>query len=214
METYKILFLVALWTFYFVLHSLLASLTVKQWIQMKSPGFAPFYRMLFNILSLLLLLIPVAYMYANRGALLWQWPDAVKWLANSISLVAIVAFIWTLRYYDMKEFLGFKQISEPNTNIHDQETFKLSPFHRYVRHPWYSLILIIMWCREMDTMLLTSAILLSGYLFIGSKLEEKKLTKYHGEVYRIYCKKVPGIIPSPRRYLTKAQANELLSANG
>lgn len=211
MNTYELIVLVVLWIAYFILHSLLASLTIKEWVQKKWSKFTPFYRIAFNILSLVLLIIPMGYMYANRGAPLWQWPGSIYWLANGITVVALIGFIGSIRYYDMREFFGFKQITDNNTNIHDQETLKISPFHRYVRHPWYFFILIIIWCREMDSMYLTSAILLSVYIIVGSKLEEKKLLKYHGEVYRIYSKKVPGIIPRPWRYLSKAQAVRLLN---
>ena len=58
----------------------------------------------------------------------------------------------------------------------------------------------------MDYLYLTSAITLSLYFFVGSKLEENKLLIYHGDVYRRYCEKVPGIVPRPWRYLTKKQA--------
>jgi len=40
--------------------------------------------------------------------------------------------------------------------------------------------------------------------------EEKKLIAYHGEIYEHYRRKVPGLIPTPWRYLSKSQAKALL----
>jgi protein-S-isoprenylcysteine O-methyltransferase Ste14 len=205
----NVVILVLLWSAYFAIHSILASLPVKHWLQQTRPGVVPYYRIGFNILAVLLLIFPVGFMFARQDTVLWQWQGYAKWLADGLAIAAILAFFWTLRFYDMKEFTGLKQTREKSVDVHDQETLKISPIHRYVRHPWYFLGLVIVWSRDMDTLFLTSAITVTLYLFLGSKLEEKKLLAYHGAVYRHYCEKVPGIIPRPWRYLSKAQAIQL-----
>ena len=63
----------------------------------------------------------------------------------------------------------------------------------------------------MDYLYLTTAIMLTLYFFIGAKLEENKLIAYHGRIYRQYSEKVPGVIPRPWRFLSKAQAAQLQS---
>ncbi|KPJ94264.1 MAG: hypothetical protein AMJ53_05635 [Gammaproteobacteria bacterium SG8_11] len=209
MKLENILILVLLWIGYFVIHSWLASFTVKRWCQKTLPRFSPYYRISFNLLATLLLILPVGFMFAQQGDLIWQWRGYAKCLANGLAITAVVAFVWTLRFYDMREFTGIKQSREQVKEILDQESFKLSPIHRYVRHPWYSLALIIIWSRDMDYMVFTTAIMLSIYFFLGARLEETKLLAYHGDLYRQYCKKVPGIIPRPWRYLTKSEALQL-----
>lgn len=205
----NIVILVLLWSAYFAVHSALASLPVKHWLQQTRPRLMPYYRIGFNVLAVLLLIFPVGFMFARQGTMLWQWEGYAKWLTDGLAFAAILAFIWTLRFYDMKEFTGIKQAWENAATIHDQETLKISPIHRYVRHPWYFLGLVIVWSRDMDTMYLTSAITVTLYFILGSKLEEQKLLAYHGAIYSLYCEKVPGIIPRPWRYLSKAQAAQL-----
>ena len=212
MKIQNVIVLILLWNGYFAFHSLLASLVVKQWMAQNLPEFAPFYRISFNIMATLLLIIPVGFMILNAGDLVWVWPSHLKWLANTLTITAGIFLLWTFRYYDMREFLGIKQSQERQHDIYDQETFKLSPMHRYIRHPWYFLSLVVIWSRDMDYMYLTAAITVSVYLFLGSKLEEKKLLIYHGDIYRRYCEKVPGVIPRPWRYLTKEQALQLQSS--
>lgn len=209
----KIFVLVLLWAAYFGIHSLLASLAIKRWFARILPTSMPYYRLGFNVVATLFVIFPVAFMYINGGEPIWQWLGVAKWLANGVAVAAILTFYWTLRYYDMREFLGIKQSVEQQRDIYDQETFKLSPLHRYVRHPWYFLALLIIWSRDMDVMYLTSAIMVSLYFALGSKLEEKKLIAYHGERYRMYCQKVPGLIPRPWRHLTKTQALQLQAAS-
>jgi len=184
---------------------------MKDWFQRNFPRVTPYYRIGYNILATVLLIVPVGFMFSRQGEYLWQWQGYGKWLANGLAAAAIAAFFWTLRYYDMGEFTGVKQSRSKPAAIEDQQTFTLSPMHRYVRHPWYFLGLVVVWTRDMDYLFLTSAIVLTIYLYVGATLEENKLLAYHGEVYRRYRERVPGIIPRPWRYLSKAQADRLQS---
>jgi len=86
----------------------------------------------------------------------------------------------------------------------------LSFAHRFVRHPWYFLGLVIIWTREMNAAFLLTAVTLTLYLFIGSRQEEKKLVACFGEQYRKYQVSVPGLVPRPWRYLSRQQADEIL----
>ncbi|MEN8170611.1 MAG: hypothetical protein ABFS08_10355 [Pseudomonadota bacterium] len=129
-------------------------------------------------------------------------------------MATIAAFIISLRYYDMAEFMGLRQWRERNSQAEDQEKFVIGEFHRFVRHPWYTMAIVLIWCREMDPIMLTSAIMLTLYFIVGSRLEERKLVQYHGEIYERYRKKVPGLVPRPWRYLTRVEADELLSRLG
>lgn len=209
----NVMILVALWGIYFAIHSALASLSVKRWVQHHQPAMLAYYRIAYNALATLLLIIPVGFTIAERGEPLWQWQGYAQWLANALALLAVVMFFWTLRYYDMREFMGIKQNREQVNAVYDQERFTLSPVHRFVRHPWYFLGLVIIWTRDMDYLFLTTAVIVTLYLVLGARLEEKKLVAFHGEVYRRYCQLVPGLIPRPWRYLSRAQAAQLQSGS-
>jgi protein-S-isoprenylcysteine O-methyltransferase Ste14 len=158
-----------------------------------------------------LLLLPVWYMFTHQSDYLWQWQGLTGWLMNGMAVVALLLFIWSLSHYDTSEFLGTRQIKQGITAVHDQETLHISPLHRFVRHPWYTLALVVLWTRSMDLMMLVSAIAITLYFKIGSLLEEKKLVAYHGKTYEQYRRQVPGLIPLPWRYLSKSQAKALLN---
>jgi hypothetical protein len=174
----------------------------------------PWYRLVFNLLAVVLLIPPLGYMWYLPGTPLWEWHGLGAWFANALSLVAVGGFIWSLRFYDSGEFLGLRQLRMAIRDIEDQEHFHISPLHRYVRHPLYSLGLIIIWTQEMDPARLLSACLISLYLIVGSRLEERKLLVFHGDIYREYQVLVPSLIPSPRRFLSRAQAEALLTRYG
>ena len=91
---------------------------------------------------------------------------------------------------------------------------RISPLHRHVRHPWYSLALVLIWTRDMDAPLLLTSLLVSGYFALGSRLEERKLEAMYGVVYRDYCRAVPGLLPRPWRCLDAERAAQLERAAG
>ncbi len=199
-----------LWLGYFVIHSLLASITIKQWVATHHPYWMPGYRMGFNVLSVVLLLPILLLSYQWHSEPLWQWPSILGWVMNAIALLTVVAFYYSLRYYDMAEFSGTRQWRERNRLVTDQENFVIGDFHRFVRHPWYTMGIILIWCRELDAVMLVSAIMLTLYFVIGSRIEEKKLRHYYGETYQRFQQRVPGLIPRPWRYLTRQQAQALV----
>jgi len=206
-----LMLLAAVWLGYFALHSLLASLAVKRWVARNRPRWMPAYRLFYNLAAILLLLPPLAMTLALRGEPLWQWSGPWRWISAALTLAALFGFVRSLRHYDSAEFLGLRQWRHRERNVEDQEHFHISPLHRYVRHPWYSLGLVLVWSQDMDPAFLTSAIAITLYFAAGSWLEERKLMIYHGEAYREYRRRVPGLIPLPWRYLSREQAEKLLS---
>ncbi len=205
-----IIIIVSLWTVYFLIHSLTASLGLKRWVAEHYPQLMPAYRLVFNFASTILILPILLLSYSFSSEPLWHWSPLVFWLMQLITLATVVAFYFSLRYYDMDEFIGIKQWSERNIKVEDQEAFKIGVFHRFVRHPWYSMGIVLIWSRELDPIMLTSAIMLTVYFVFGSILEERKLVLYHGDIYRQYMTKVPGLIPRPWRFLSRKQLKELL----
>lgn len=200
------------WLGYFVVHSVLASLRVKGWVALHHPERMPLYRLSYNIFAVLMLLPILWLMVRNPGPTLWAWQGLGAWLANGLALAAVFGFMKSLNYYDTQEFLGLRQWKLHTQRVEDQEGFHLSPFHRYVRHPWYSFGLVLIWTRDMNAAMLLSSVMMTVYFIIGSRLEEKKLVVYHGDVYRRYMERVPGLIPLPWKSLTAQEAAELLKA--
>lgn len=197
------------WLGYFALHSLLASSGIKAWAGRRWPQFMPGYRAVFNVIATVTLMPVLWLVYGTGSDWLWQWRGAWTWLADGIALMAIFCFFASARAYDMGEFLGLRQLREHSND--DLQTFTLSVFHRFVRHPWYCIGLVLIWTRDMNWPLLVSALAITVYFVVGSKLEERKLIASYGEKYRRYIAKVPGLIPLPWKYLTAKEAAALMN---
>lgn len=201
--------LLAAWLLYFVLHSLLASLWLKQRVAARWPQLMPAYRLLFNALALALLAPIVWIMLAHTWPLVWQWHGAARVVSNLLAILAFLGFIWSLKYYDLQEFFGIRQWRGQVKQIEEQEHLKISPLHRFVRHPWYFFVMVLLWSRDMDLAQFVTSVMASLYFTIGSRLEEKKLLVYYGERYRRYMQRVPGLFPLPGRILSAAEAAAL-----
>jgi protein-S-isoprenylcysteine O-methyltransferase Ste14 len=202
------------WVAYAILHSLLAALGVKAWVTRRWPAFAPYYRLAFNLQSVILVLPLVWATYAIPGDWLWRWTGIGAWIANSLALMAVAGFVFSSGTYDMGEFLGLAPLREKRRDAVEHDGFRISPLHRYVRHPWYALGLVLIWTRDMTPPLLVSALAITLYFVIGSWLEERKLEVHFGTAYREYRHRVPGLIPLPWKRLTVAEAEELMQGAG
>ena len=204
-----LLWLALSWLAYFAIHSLLAGLSLKDWLARRHPGLMPYYRLGYNVLAILLLAGPLYLTFQPEAAPLWQWVAPWRWLGDGLAIAAMVGFVYSLMFYDGAVFLGLRQWRTRSSQVEEVGDLRISPLHRYVRHPWYSLALVVMWTRDMDVLLLLSCGLISLYFALGSRLEERKLETIYGDVYRDYCREVPGLLPRPWRRLTAQQAAEL-----
>ncbi len=209
MSSTALALLVIGWLAYFFLHSLLASLTVKHWVARRWPQWMPAYRILFNLVAVAALLPLLYFTFHLGGEPVLRWRGPWRWLANVLSVAAVVGFLLSFRWYDGLEFLGLRQWLDRRREVKDQERFCISPLHRHVRHPWYLFALVLLWTRDLTPAMLVSTVMVSLYFIIGSRLEERKLKIYHGESYETYCKKVPGLMPRPWKRLTSEEASRL-----
>ena len=203
--------LTLLWFAYFALHSALAALPVKRAIGRLWPRAMPFYRLAFNLVALLTL-VPIAVLvWRADSPLLWAWTGNAAWFANGVALAALASVVFSRQAYDTGLFIGWRQWQTQRREVDDGERFRLSPYHRYVRHPWYFIGLVLIWTRDMNALTLASAVALTLYLIVGSRLEEMKLVHAHGESYRRYMARVPGLLPRPWPSINAAEADHLVT---
>ena len=101
------------------------------------------------------------------------------------------------RHYDIRQLIGLKQIREGTADVAITETGALdtSGVLGMTRHPWYLATLLLIWARQMDVSALIVNAIFTGYLFVGTYLEEIKLVREFGGNYQNYQQKVSMIIP-------------------
>ena len=191
------LLLIVLWLTWCALHSLLITNGVRQWFERRSGVWLALYRLgyvCFALSTLLPLLWYTATLPQQPFGSPPDWLRGVQWV---LFLYALVLFIGGLRVYDLQAFLGLRQWRDyrvGRTSV--SPAFRKAGILRYVRHPWYSGGIALLWSLPALTdVTLVARSILSAYLIVGALLEEHKLQEALGEPYRAYCRDVPMFIP-------------------
>lgn len=188
---------------YFVLwalvHSTLASLTVKGWAQrVFGRRVLRWYRLGFVIFaasSLLPLFVLMAWLpdrrlYAVGGV--WR----VLMIAGQVS--ALVALSMATLQAGLWHFIGLAQILAGHAAATGE--LQVRGFFRYVRHPLYLFSLVALWLIPVMTAnLLTFYMMATLYILIGSVHEERLLADEYGVAYLDYKRQVPRFLPWPGR---------------
>ncbi len=191
------------------MHSILASNSVKNSVEKHFPNLFRRYRLLYNVVACITIVPALILARFADSPVVWQWQGYSYFISAGLTLLAVIGFAISTRYYDMGVFLGLV----PNQASHagkPEESFTLSPFHRYVRHPWYFFGIVLIWAQDMSVNWLISCVLMTLYFWIGSMFEERKLVEYYGERYRQYQKKVPRLFPLPWKSLSREEAEALM----
>lgn len=188
--------LIVLWLVWCGLHSLLISATVSRWFARRGGAWQALHRLGYVLFSLATLLPLLGY-----AASLEHRPITVSpWLLPLQSLLllySLVMGIGGMRVYDGRTFLGIRQWQQYRAGQPGEPpTFCRTGILRYVRHPWYSGGLALLWALPgLTDVSLVTRTLLSCYLLVGTLLEERKLKKSLGQPYQDYCRTVPMLLP-------------------
>ncbi len=189
--------LALLWITWCILHSLLITTTVSSWFRKKGGLHLGLYRLGYILFSILSLVPVLYYQYTLPQQLLFSWHGYWRLLQFFFLLYAVILFWYGKKNYDMDFFLGLTQWREYQEGKPARQfPFRCSGILQYVRHPWYSGGIALLWALGpiTDAGLLGKSIL-TAYLIIGTLLEEKKLRRELGTVYQHYCRQVPMLIP-------------------
>jgi protein-S-isoprenylcysteine O-methyltransferase Ste14 len=185
-----------------ITHSLFALKSLKQKIFRVLPGLKSFYRMLYNLLSGLLLLLWLITLPEDR--IYYQTHGVWMYLLIGIQVLAAWAAIKSLKGHGAV-FLGITQLRRffqkgelPNYLDEPKKGSLIrSGFYAYIRHPLYSFSMIILLASPLMTQNLVYIIICVGlYFYVGSFFEERGLIKRFGDQYRTYQKEVPRFIPN------------------
>lgn len=190
------IWLILHWFIFYAAHSLLASSRVKWGINTALPVMNYLYRILYNIFSTIYFLWIMHYMQSLPKEFIYS-PQRLSNSAGIIfSLLGLLLILISFKYYDKSEFIGLRSLRYGDKIFGDKPV--LHGPNRYVRHPLYFAILLLMLGYFFYYPFWSSLIsVLCGviYLIIGIHYEEKKLVRQFGDAYIAYQKSTPKLIP-------------------
>ncbi len=193
----NILILISAFAAWGIVHSLLASLALKDFFRKTfGDGFIRLYRLGYNIFSALSILPILWLMWILPNHTLYLIPAPWKYLMLAGQGVAAFLLLYGVLQTDTLSFVGLRQLVEPDGK---PGTLVTSGLYRFVRHPLYSAGLLFLWLTPTMTVnQLIVYVCATIYIFIGAYFEERKLLREFGVAYAEYKAVTPMIIPGLR----------------
>jgi methanethiol S-methyltransferase len=177
------------WASFGALHSALAAESVK-----AALGLGRYSRLAYNGFAALHLGVIwwLGKFWLSDAAPLGLAP-AVGTIGDGVTVFGLVVIAVALMGYDRGRFLGTTQLRAPEAA--EDENLRIDGLHRFVRHPLYSGLFMVLWGHAQTEFALATALWGSVYLVIGAGFEERRLIDRYGTAYRTYRARVPAFVP-------------------
>ena len=205
---YAILNNVLLVSLFGVQHSVMARKWFKSLFARYFPR--PIERSTFVLFSGVLL-FNMVYNWQPLGGTLWQ-VDTGSGLYYTLYVLFFlgwaILFIssFLINHFDL---FGLRQtFLELQNKPYTPLRFRIRAFYKYVRHPLYFGMLLGMWATPHMTLThLVFALGVTGYVVIGTLLEEKDLVSEFGDTYKAYQDAKPMLVPFTKSSRKKREKN-------
>lgn len=193
----EFILLAGLWISFCVLHSALISITFTGYIKRRLPVIFRYHRILFNFISLATLIPVLVYSSTVRRVPFFKWNGNLLYVKFFFIMSGLIIVILGSMHYDAAAFTGLAQIrGRPGRNLLSKTgLLDRGGILGFIRHPFYTAVLILIWSNDIDVSKLVENIILSSYVVIGTFLEERKLVIEFGEIYNHYREEVSMFLP-------------------
>jgi methanethiol S-methyltransferase len=177
-----------------VQHSVMARPAFKRWWTSIVP--ASCERSTYVLISSLLLIL-IFWQWQPIGNTIWQvqgWPATVLTTIYWLGWLTVLMSTYMIDHF---ELFGLRQVFDALRGAAARVTqFKTPLLYRLVRHPLLLGFLLAFWATpHMTAGHLLFAVMTTGYILIGVRLEERDLVAQFGASYERYRRRVPMLVP-------------------
>lgn len=198
----KYLIVVFIWAGYGVIHSALIGSRLTDWLRRVMGTYFAFYRLGYNLFSLVLFFVLFYFTKNVDSELVIKFVPPWTILQQGLLVASGVTIIWALLSYDVLEFVGIRQVinfGQSKAFGHPKIITKKGLLG-IVRHPMYLATIVFMWSLNSTKVDILVHLILTMYILIGIRLEERKLVKEFGSAYTQYQADVPALVPSVQKW--------------
>lgn len=184
----------ALCLLFFVQHSGMIRRPFRERLGRAMP--AHYHPAVYSIAAGTVLLVLLGlWQHSNIVLLSVQGPP--RWVLRGIFLATGPVFLWALRGLGSFDTFGLEPIrAQLRGSTPRSLPFAVRGAYRWVRHPLYSLFIVMMWTSpDITADRLLFVVLFTGWIVLGTVLEERDLVRDLGDSYREYQKQVPMLVP-------------------
>jgi protein-S-isoprenylcysteine O-methyltransferase Ste14 len=182
------------WIGYGLIHSLLASVPIKEkFRRLLGLGFR-YYRLAYSLIALGLLALLIFWQLRTPSLQMWEPNLYTRIPASILVLLGLASIIICLKKYLISRE-GFSDLFFEGK----KPALQIKGLHRLVRHPLYLSTFIFLTGLLIAFPFLSfalSTIVIIGYTVFAIPLEEQKLVELYGQEYLRYKKEVPALIPN------------------
>nr|WP_262713676.1 NnrU family protein [Panacibacter ginsenosidivorans] len=172
----------------------MATLWFKAIIKNLLGKYFKYYRLLYSLFFFIFLVLLLKYQFQLSELLLFPVNNTIKLLTTFTLIAGLIIMISASKKYFL-QVTGMKILRKNEF----KDEFIYSGMNSVIRHPLYAGTLLSAWSLVLfsaDASSLIVCIIITLYVMIGIKFEEKKLLIKYGETYKKYVSKVPMLVPA------------------
>jgi protein-S-isoprenylcysteine O-methyltransferase Ste14 len=191
------LILALLWILFGVLHSVLASLKLKDSFANAFPKQNKYYRLYYTFFAFLTFGLVLWYQLQLSSPLVFEQSVFSTGTGALLASTGLTIMVICIKKYFLS-LSGLKSLFQKRP----AQELMINGIHRYVRHPLYLGTFMAIWGLFLlypVLSLLISNMAITAYTLVGIGFEERKLVAEFGADYQNYQQTVPRLIPSIRR---------------
>jgi protein-S-isoprenylcysteine O-methyltransferase Ste14 len=189
-----------------LINGLLLGLFAVQHAVMARPGFKAWWTRIVPaaaerstfVLSTCVVLALLVWQWRPIEGIVWRvdWPMAAGFL-YAVSFLGWGIVLYSSFLIDHFDLFGLRQVwFYFRGKQYTSHPFVERSLYRLVRHPLMLGFLIAFWATpNMTAGHLVFALLTTGYILIGTRIEERDLVQFLGDAYLSYRARTPGLIP-------------------
>lgn len=179
---------------FFVQHSGMVRKPFRAWLARSIPQ--DYHGALYSIASGIMLAF-VVVVWQRSGVMIWTAEGVARMLLLGCTLLALALFVWSALSIQSFDILGIAPLrARLRGRAFAHGAFEVCGPYRWMRHPLYSGVLLVLWANPVLTAdRLLFNVLWSAWVIGATFLEERDLVREFGGQYTEYRHHVPMLIP-------------------
>ncbi len=179
---------------FFLQHSGMIRGTTRWWMTRVIPE--RYFGVVFSVASGITLLA-LLLLWQETSPALASADGVYRWLIRAVFFLAIAGQAWATWALRSADLFGTESVLRRSASASPPEPMIVRGPYRWVRHPAYSTTVMMIWSYpDLTSDRLLFNLLFTGWIIVGSFLEERDLVEKYGDDYRNYQRRVPMLIPS------------------
>jgi protein-S-isoprenylcysteine O-methyltransferase Ste14 len=185
-------------TFLSIVFFLQHSILVRPGVRHRFAKFIPeaYYNAFYGFTSGICLLLVLMF-WQKSPTLIASANNLVFWLLRALFCLCLAGFFWGNKSLGSFDMLGVKRLMRHISNrLGKQQQITAEGPYRWVRHPLYLFLIVIIWsCPVLTLDRLIFNILWTLWIVMGTCLEDRDLHREFGNEYQEYSLRVPMLFP-------------------